>query len=281
MSQDTMPPVITTISANNISDSSTVITWTTDEASTSLVEYGTTAFYGLVTSLSSTFVTGHSKTIGGLQPATTYHFRISGIDATGNLAMSGDNTFTTSEAPGAPLSIISGVSASLITSGNADIGWSTDEIAASQVEYGTTASYGSASAFNPALITSHTHTLPGLLPSTLYHYRVRNTNATGNLFVSGDHVFITAGPPDATPPADVQNFMAVPGSQSVTLHWTGPSDPDFIGVRILYRTDRFPANLNDGTLLGDFTGWKNQIPLARAESGQEVIWNRDRVHDDD
>lgn len=63
---------------------------------------------------------------------------------------------------------------------------------------------------------------------------------------------------DTTPPGDVQNFTAVGGDQRITLSWTNPPDSDFVGVRIHYRTDHFPADINDGTLLGDFTGQPNQ-----------------------
>jgi hypothetical protein len=223
------------------------------------VEYGTTAAYGLVTPLSSTHITGHSKTVGGLQASTTYHYRISSADATGNLAISGDNTFTTEETPGAPLSIISGVSASRITSSGAVIGWSTDEGATSQVEYGTTPSYGSSSVLDPALLISHTQSITGLLSNTLYHYRVISLNGTGNTSVSGDYVFTTGDSANSTPPGDVQNFTAIAGDQRITLSWNGPSDPDFTGVRIRYRTDRFPTGIDDGTLLGDFTGLPNEI----------------------
>jgi hypothetical protein len=77
-----MPPVIFAIAATNITDTGAVIVWSTDEGSSSLLEYGTTAAYGLVTSLSSTLVTEHGETVGGLQASTTYHYRISGVDAT-------------------------------------------------------------------------------------------------------------------------------------------------------------------------------------------------------
>jgi hypothetical protein len=221
------------------------------------VEYGTTAAYGSITSLSSTLVTNHGKTVSGLQASTTYHYRISSADAAGNLALSGDNTFTTSEPPGSPPSIIFGISASEITSSDAVISWSTDVVATSQLKYGTTTLYGSSSALDPTLLSSHGQTIAGLLPGTLYHYQVRSTDAAGNLSVSSNHVFTSAGPANTTPPGNVQNFAAVAGNQKITLSWTNPTDNNFVGVRILYRTDRFPTNINDGTLLGDFTGLQN------------------------
>src|SRR5262249_43380840 len=73
----------------------------------------------------------------------------------------------------------------------------------SQVDYGTTVSYGSSSPLNPALVTSHSVALSGLTPSTLYHYRVRSRDASGGLTVSSDFTFRTASaacvPPVANP----------------------------------------------------------------------------------
>jgi hypothetical protein len=257
-----MPPVIFAIAATNITDTGAFIVWSTDEASSSLLEYGTTAAYGLVTSLSSTLVTEHGETVGGLQASTTYHYRISGVDATGNLAISGDNTFTTSEAPGVPPSIISGVSASRITSSSAVIGWHTRGTATSQVEYGTDTSYGSSSVSDSTLLAKHRQVIAGLTSNTLYHYRVVSVNRTGNPSVSGDYVFITADSSNSTPPGDVQNFTAVGGDRTIVLSWNGPSDPDFSGVRIRYKTDGFPIDINDGTLLGDFTELPNEVMTA-------------------
>ena len=72
------------------------------------------------------------------------------------------------------------------------ITWSTDEPSSSQVEYGTTTSYGQSTAAAPALVTSHTQSLSGLTPGTDYHFRVKSADAAGNLATSGDSSFTTA-----------------------------------------------------------------------------------------
>jgi hypothetical protein len=73
--------------------------WTTDEPSTSQVEYGTTSQYGSSSTVNSSLVTSHSVVLSGLQPSTTYHYAVTSQDAQGNVNTSGDNVFTTS-APG-------------------------------------------------------------------------------------------------------------------------------------------------------------------------------------
>ncbi|MFA6003657.1 MAG: right-handed parallel beta-helix repeat-containing protein, partial [Elusimicrobiota bacterium] len=88
--------------------------------------------------------------------------------------------------------VISAVAAASVSSGSAVIGWTTNEAADTQVEYGPTASYGQQSALQAALAASHSAGLGGLAPSTLYHYRVKSRDAAGNLAVSGDYAFTTS-----------------------------------------------------------------------------------------
>ena len=87
--------------------------------------------------------------------------------------------------------IISSVSTYSITSNSAVITWTTNELSDSQVEYGTTINYGSATQLNSNLVTSHSQALNNLLSSTLYHYRLRSRDSQGNLAISQDFTFTT------------------------------------------------------------------------------------------
>lgn len=99
---DTTPPVLSNIQATAISTNSATITWTTDEASNSVVEYGLTTSYGSTASNSS-MVTSHSIPLTGLSAGTLYHYRVSSTDAANNTATSGDNTFMTASPTGQTL----------------------------------------------------------------------------------------------------------------------------------------------------------------------------------
>jgi chitodextrinase len=117
---------------------------------------------------------------------------------------------------------ISAVAAGSLASSQAVIGWSTNENADSQVEYGPTVAYGSATTLNPAMITSHSQGLSNLFPSTLYHYRVRSKDANGNLAMSGDLTFATLAavpPPDTTPPVLSSVTNALVSAVSATVSW--------------------------------------------------------------
>jgi beta-lactamase superfamily II metal-dependent hydrolase len=92
---DTTAPSIANVSAENITEITAIVNWTTDEPATSQVEYGKTITYGLATPLDSELVTSHSVSITGLEPDSTYHFSVKSEDLAGNEAVSGDYAFTT------------------------------------------------------------------------------------------------------------------------------------------------------------------------------------------
>lgn len=98
---DTIPPVISNVLSSNITSSSATITWTTDETSNSVVEYGLTTAYGSTQS-DATMVASHSVNLAGLTASTLYHYRVKSSDAAGNTATSGDFTFTTTSTPPPP-----------------------------------------------------------------------------------------------------------------------------------------------------------------------------------
>ena len=97
-SGDSDPPAISNVTATNVTDVSASITWDTDEAADSTVDYGPDATYGSTVEDGSP-VTAHSIALTGLLPGTTYHCQVSSTDAGGNAASSEDLSFTTDTAP--------------------------------------------------------------------------------------------------------------------------------------------------------------------------------------
>jgi hypothetical protein len=105
---DTTNPVITFPVDPAIGPTSVSINWTTDELSSSQVEYGADTAYGALepsppdtdpSTGESVGVVTHSIVITGLQPLTTYHYRVKSKDTAGNEAVSADKTFTTIAVP--------------------------------------------------------------------------------------------------------------------------------------------------------------------------------------
>jgi hypothetical protein len=77
------------------------------------------------------------------------------------------------------------------TTTTAAITWTTAVPATSQIAYGTTTSYGSSSALNSNLVTTHSAALTSLTAGTTYHYRVLSADSTGVLVTGLDNVFTT------------------------------------------------------------------------------------------
>ena len=95
---DPTAPVISGVVATAQGATGATVSWTTDEAATSQVEYGPTAAYGAQTALDGALVTQHGQTLLGLTPDTAYHFRVLSRDGAGNEARSPDGGFRTGPA---------------------------------------------------------------------------------------------------------------------------------------------------------------------------------------
>ncbi len=88
-------PVISAVSVSNVTNTSAIITWKTDQNSTSQVNYGTTPSYGLSSPLSLSLVTSHSGTLTGLVEGTTYDFAVVSTNSAGASSTSSNYTFLT------------------------------------------------------------------------------------------------------------------------------------------------------------------------------------------
>ena len=147
------------------------LTWSTLNATTVSIDQGigTVASSGSLNVLPTATTTYTLTATNAEVPATT--------TATATLTVTPpDNT-----PPG-----ISGVASSSLTTTGATIGFTTNELAFHQVEYGLNALYGTSTALHSMLMESHSQALTGLTPGTVYHYRVRATDLAGNSSVSGN-----------------------------------------------------------------------------------------------
>lgn len=104
-------PAVTTGSASGVSSSAATLNGTVNpngQATTGHFEYGTTTAYGSTTpnfnAGSGTTAVDKSAVLTGLQPSTTYHYRVDATNATGS-ATGADQTFTTSATGGTGTSV--------------------------------------------------------------------------------------------------------------------------------------------------------------------------------
>jgi hypothetical protein len=212
------PPVISNVLVGSITNTTATITWTTDQASSSLVNFGTTTGYGSASPLNPSLVTSHTVTLTGLTSGTTYDFDVVSANAGSMSATSGNATFITTSVTSSPPAI-SNVLVGSITNTTATITWTTDQASSSLVNFGTTTGYGSASPLNPSLVTSHTVTLTGLAPGTTYDFDVVSANAGAMSSTSGNATFITTSV-TSTPPVISSVATTNVSQTSVTVTWT-------------------------------------------------------------
>jgi len=95
---DSTPPVLSAIGTSNLTDTSVIIKWTTDETADSSVDFGTNTAYGTTIS-NAALVLNHALNLTNLAPATLYHYRVRSRNSTGLQGASADFTFT-SNPPG-------------------------------------------------------------------------------------------------------------------------------------------------------------------------------------
>jgi hypothetical protein len=242
---DTVPPTISNISVDNITQTSARVNWSTNELADSRVDYGTAVAYGSVAT-NATLVANHQITLNGLAAGTLYHFTVNSKDAAGNSSTSTDQTFTTATDTSPPANV-TGLTA---TPGDRQIAlaWTNPpdpDFAGVRIRRGTVTF--------PATPTSGTQVYDGAGTSFLdtgltngvtYYYTAFAYDGSGN-FASG--ALVSAVPADGIPPGPVTNLTVTPGNQQNQLTWTNPTDPDFLQVRIQRSTTGFPATPTSGT----------------------------------
>jgi phosphodiesterase/alkaline phosphatase D-like protein len=247
---DATPPVISAVTA--VPGTTTAsITWTTDENSTSRVDYGTSPSSLTLNASSATLVTGHSINLSGLTIGTVYYFRVTSVDGAGNSATSpvttgAPATFTTIN-PNPP--VITMVTAIPGISGVATITWMTDKLSTSRVDYGTSAASLTLNVSNAALVTSHSLNLSGLTQGTTYFFRVTSVDSASN----------TSSSPVAPAAATfIENAISV-WAPTVTPGRVDGGDPVAVELGLKFRSDvngvvtgvRFyKATTNIGTHVG-------------------------------
>ena len=236
----------------DLTSSSVVITWTTDAASDSRVEYGLDTTYGNESG-SATLVSQHSVKLSGLTPGTTYHYRVSSAAPNRTRVYSPDRTFATPLA----MSITSGPSAVSVTGTSAVIIWSTDQPSDSKVEYGPTRAYGQQAA-SAELVVDHKITLQNLEPDTTYNYRVISTASGYETAVSGNFVFTTRPSVKLTAPPTVKDLTPT----SATIVW---ATEGFATAEVEYGTDTTYGQKAST----DKIGTTHSITLADLKPGTE------------
>ena len=218
---DTTAPVVSAVVATGIGGSGATITWTTDEPSSSRVEYGKTTSFGAMTPPDPALTTSHAVVLSGLSPVTRYYYRVRSADAAGNERLGSRYSFTTGNlvdttAPSVPAAL----SARAVSSAAIGLSWtaSTDDVGvAGYTIYRDGVQVGT--------VTSGTSwTDSGLAPETSYLYAVSAYDRANNRSAQCAPVTGTTLP-DTTPPSVPIGLLALPSSSSrIDLSWSASTD---------------------------------------------------------
>ncbi|MBI4093899.1 peptidoglycan-binding protein [Candidatus Kaiserbacteria bacterium] len=95
---DTVAPTISGSAVSGVSSTSATVSWSTNEAATSKVYYGTSSpvdFSTALTMSSASATTSHSLMLSALAASTTYSYALESKDAAGNTATSSTQSFST------------------------------------------------------------------------------------------------------------------------------------------------------------------------------------------
>ncbi|MEA3281418.1 MAG: Ig-like domain-containing protein [Euryarchaeota archaeon] len=256
---DTTPPVITDVANGTPANSSVTITWTTDEASNSLVKYGTTS--GVYTDNVSdvAMVTSHSIDLSGLSEGTTYYFVVNSTDASDNSNESAEHGFTTSSTADIDPPVITSVANGTPTDSSVTITWGTDEASDSRVKYGNTSGTYTKSETNATMVTEHSVTLIGLSSNTSYYFVVNSTDASGNSNESEEHSFMTAA--ESVNPPELVSCVITPAppvvqGTNVSVDCLFSEDVDY-KIRIEDATGVLIENIGSGTATNPAPKWWN------------------------
>jgi hypothetical protein len=210
-------PVISAVTVSALTSTSATVTWTTDQASTSQVRYGTSKSYGSSSMLNSAPVISHSVTLTGLTPSSAYDYEAVSANSAGASSTSANFSFSTPATPSTPLPRLSAVAFWGITGSAVTISWSTNVPSTTYVEYGVSQALGQLSPVQLALSSNHGITLTGLAAGTTYYFVAQSAGASGSVGSSTMYSFTTLH----TAPPTISGIVVTPGvNNAATIGWT-------------------------------------------------------------
>jgi hypothetical protein len=163
-----------------------IISWQTNKESTAIINYGTSANYGLTyTDVSGSYALTHTIKLESLKDSVTYHFKISGSDRSGNPITSDDYTFQTLTFPQ-----VSDITYQNKAEGQTEIHWKSNVATTSIVEYYSD-NIAPKTQGNTASVKEHAILLYGLEDATRYNFKVRGSDDFGYEALSPEQEFTT------------------------------------------------------------------------------------------
>jgi len=205
---------ITNVAVSDITSSSAIVGWNTDQEATGIVNYGSTPDLGSAQSHSNNLLE-HSFFLTGLNSETTHYFSVESTDTDGDSAIDNNSgqfhTFTTLDVT--PPEKVEMLSVEDVTTNSLSIVW--NDVAASDLSHyniyrdGIKIANTSQSSFQDT----------GLSPSTIYSYKVSAVDLSGNEGPLSDIISIQTLLPDITAPVITSLQLLEVTSTTATFNW--------------------------------------------------------------
>ncbi len=164
----------------------------------------------------------------GLIPSTTYQYRVQAVDAAGNLSADSNTVSMATLSDTTPPTAPAGLAATAVSTTQINLTWnaSTDNVGVTGYRLERCQGAGCSSFAEIASPTGTSFGDTGLSASTSYSYRVRATDAAGNLSgYSNVPSATTQAVPDTTPPtAPVGLAAATVSATQINLTWSASTD---------------------------------------------------------
>ncbi len=209
----TAPDMVGSQSAT-VKTKTATISWNTDRTSNSFVKYGKTSGSYATEVGSSEQVSYHEIDVTGLDPGTTYYYKMLWTDEDGNLGESEEKTFATNPAPN-----VSTVKFSKVNINSAQVTFTIKSAIKATIQYGKTTSYGSIQTIATSKDeTTYSVEVASLLEGTVYHLRIAAEDDEGNFYYSDDYTFETLPTPKIIG-LRLQQVVGMP-TATIRLIWT-------------------------------------------------------------
>lgn len=157
-----------------ITTRSATISWGTDRASDSKIQYGKSArSYFSEEPSNSDQLTDHEIKLSNLSPGTRYYFKAKWTDEDGNTGVSTEDSFETLPAP-----TVTDPQAKTIGLSSVVLEFTAEDANSVKIYYGTTASFGSVKEIATSTTkTTYNVTLDNLLDGTKYFYKINTLDS--------------------------------------------------------------------------------------------------------
>lgn len=234
-------PSLETEPSSTVKTKSAIVDWVTGRTSSSFVKYGkSSGNYGDEVG-SSVQVINHEISLTGLDPGTTYYYKVLWTDEDGNTGESNEYTLSTNPAP-----TVSGVRMSDIGMYSAYVNFVLSNATRAKVLYGLTSNYGGQIELTTSTASSeHTVKLENLEEGVGYHLKITAEDEEGNLFSSDDYEFETL----PVPKISGVKIQQVRGASTATIRLTWESNTSISSIVNYYKVGKMELNKNQIVLL--------------------------------